>query len=56
VKYYHQFLERLADQVYVIPLYSDVNMLTVNTHVQGVIPNPNTAENTWNISDWSLTP
>lgn len=55
VKYYHQFLERLADQVYVIPLYADVNILTVNVHVQGIVPNPNTVENTWNISDWWLS-
>ena len=54
VKYYHQFLERLAAQVYIIPLYTDVNILTVNAHVRGIIPNPNTAENTWNISDWWL--
>ena len=55
VKYYSQFLQRMADQVYVIPLYTDVNILTVNTHVQGVIPNPNIDENTWNISDWWLS-
>lgn len=55
VQYYHQFLERMADQAYVIPLYTDVNILTVNTHVRGIIPNPNAAENTWNISDWWLS-
>ena len=52
ITYYHQFLERLATQLYIIPLYIDVNILTVNTHLQNVIPNPNAVANTWNISDW----
>ena len=49
---YHRFLERLANQDYVIPLYTDVNVLTIDAHAQGIIPNPDTAHNNWNISDW----
>jgi len=52
VKDYHQFLERLAAQVYILPLYTDVNILTIDGRAQEIIPNPNTANNTWNISDW----
>jgi peptide/nickel transport system substrate-binding protein len=52
IKFYHQFLERLADQVYIIPLYIGVNIMTVNEHIQNVIPNPNSSDNNWNISDW----
>ena len=52
VKFYHQFLERLADQVYIIPLYTEVNIMTVNEHVQNVLPNPNSSDNNWNIGDW----
>ena len=49
---YHQFLERLAAQVYNIPLYNELNILTVSTNVHNVIPNPNASDNTWNIADW----
>ncbi len=52
VKFYHQFLERLADQVYIIPLYTGVNSMTVSDKVQNVIPNPNVVANNWNISNW----
>ena len=52
IAYYHQFLERLAAQVYSIPLYSELNILTVSTSVHNVIPNPNQSDNTWNIADW----
>ena len=52
---YHRFLERLAQQVYVIPLYVESVVMTVDTHVQHVILNPNQALPTWNISDWSAT-
>ena len=49
---YRRFLERLASQVYLIPLYTAVNILVVNTGVRNVVGNPNTIENNWNIADW----
>ena len=49
---YHHFLERLAAQVYVIPLYTDVEIMTVSQRVQNVILNPNQFAPTWNIADW----
>lgn len=49
---YHQFLERLAAQVYSIPLYNELNILTISANVRNVIPNPNASDNTWNIADW----
>ncbi|MGB8346852.1 MAG: peptide ABC transporter substrate-binding protein [Ktedonobacteraceae bacterium] len=52
VAYYHQFLERLAAQVYSIPLYTELNFMTVSANVHNVIPNPNQPDNTWNIADW----
>ncbi|GAC1385316.1 MAG: peptide ABC transporter substrate-binding protein [Ktedonobacteraceae bacterium] len=55
VKFYHQFLERLASQVYIIPLYTDVNILTVSERMHNVIPNPNQFDNNWNIADWWTT-
>jgi peptide/nickel transport system substrate-binding protein len=51
---YRQFLEQLASQVYILPLYVGVNILTVNTRLQNVIPNPNTVANDWNVADWWL--
>lgn len=55
VRYYHQFLERLAGQVYVIPLYVGLNIMTANVQVQNVLPNPNAVADNWNISDWWLS-
>jgi peptide/nickel transport system substrate-binding protein len=52
VQDYHRFLERLASQVYLIPLYTAVNILVVNTSLRNVVGNPNTLENNWNIADW----
>lgn len=52
VQAYHQFLERLASQVYLIPLYTAVNILAVKTNLRNVVGNPNTVENNWNIADW----
>lgn len=49
---YHQFLERLAAQVYLIPLYTAVNVLLINTRVRNVVGNPDTVQNNWNIADW----
>jgi peptide/nickel transport system substrate-binding protein len=51
---YHRFLARLADQVYVIPLFSDTNRMTVDARVRNVVPNANPSVNTWNIGDWWL--
>jgi peptide/nickel transport system substrate-binding protein len=52
VQDYHRFLERLASQVYLIPLYTAVNILVVNTSLRNVVGNPNTLEINWNIADW----
>ena len=52
VQDYHRFLERLASQVYLIPLYTAVNILVVHTGVQNVVGNPNAVESNWNIADW----
>ena len=49
---YHRFLERLASQVYLIPLYTDVDILLVKTDVRNVTGNPNALANNWNIADW----
>ena len=54
VQAYHRFLTRLADQVYLIPLYTAVNLLVANTRLRNVTGNPDTAENNWNIADWWL--
>jgi peptide/nickel transport system substrate-binding protein len=51
---YHRFLQRLANQVYVIPLYTDTNSMTIAASVHNVIPNANPSMNTWNIADWWL--
>ena len=52
VQAYHRFLERLASQVYLIPLYTAVNILVVKKAVRNVLGNPNTLANNWNIADW----
>lgn len=49
---YHQFLERLASQVYLIPLYTAVNILLVNSSLRNIVGNPDTVQNNWNIADW----
>lgn len=49
---YHHFLERLAQQVYVIPLYTERTFMIANKHVENIIPNPNQAAPDWNIADW----
>jgi peptide/nickel transport system substrate-binding protein len=51
---YHRFLQRLANQIYVIPLYTDTNSMTIAASVHNVIPNANPSMNTWNIADWWL--
>ena len=55
VTYYHQFLARLAAQVYTIPLFTDLNIMAVSGRVQNIIPNPTQANTTWNIADWWVT-
>jgi peptide/nickel transport system substrate-binding protein len=49
---YHTFLQRLASQVYLIPLYIGLNIVILSTHAQNFLPNPNVLANNWNISDW----
>ena len=55
VHYYHQFLEQLANQVYLIPLYTEVNIVVVHDSVRNFLPNPNVITNNWNLSDWWLS-
>ena len=55
IKDYHQFLERIASQVYTIPLFTDLNIMVVSGRVQDIIPHPTEPDNTWNISDWWVT-
>jgi peptide/nickel transport system substrate-binding protein len=52
VQHYHRFLEQLASQVYLIPLYTEINIITVSTRTQNVLPNPDVLKNNWNIADW----
>ncbi len=52
VQDYHRFLEQLASQAYLIPLYTEVNIITVSNRVQNVLPNPDVLKNNWNIADW----
>ncbi len=49
---YHRFLQRLTEQGYVIPLYTEINIMVVSTRIQNVLPHPDQVENTWNIADW----
>jgi len=49
---YHRFLEHLASQVYLIPLYTDVNILVMKTNVRNGLGNPNALAANWNIADW----
>lgn len=49
---YHRFLAQLASQVYLIPLYTGINIITVSDRVQNVLPNPDVIKNNWNIADW----
>lgn len=53
---YHRFLERLAQQAYIIPLCLDETMMTVDSRAQGIIANPNQFALTWNIADWFVAP
>jgi peptide/nickel transport system substrate-binding protein len=52
IQAYHRFLERLASQVYLVPLYTAIDVLVVRAGVRNVVGNPNTADNNWNIADW----
>jgi peptide/nickel transport system substrate-binding protein len=51
---YHRFLQRLANQVYVIPLCTDTNSMTIDASVHNIILNANPSMNTWNIDEWWL--
>jgi peptide/nickel transport system substrate-binding protein len=50
---YHRFLQRMAQQLYIIPLCLDETVMTADARTQGIIPNPNQFALTWNIADWS---
>ncbi|HEY6540214.1 MAG TPA: peptide ABC transporter substrate-binding protein [Ktedonobacteraceae bacterium] len=52
VQDYHRFLEQLANEIYLIPLYTGINILTISNRVQNVQPNPDVLKNNWNIADW----
>lgn len=52
---YQRFLTRLNAQVYMLPLYCELNLLTVDAHLHNVFPDANPSLNTWNISDWWLS-
>ena len=52
IRYYHQFLERLASQQYILPLYTAVSIMTVDDRVHNIIPNADLTANDWNIADW----
>jgi peptide/nickel transport system substrate-binding protein len=49
---YHHFLHRLAEQAYVIPLYTEINIMVVAIRVQNVLPHPDQVANLWNSADW----
>lgn len=51
---YQRFLARLVQQVYIIPLYTEVNILLVKTNLRNIVGNPDTVKNDWNIADWWL--
>jgi len=54
-KYYNQAQERLADQVYWIPLFVRQNITIDNRSIVNYKPNPSSAGNTWNSWEWSKT-
>ncbi len=54
VQLYQRFLARLASQVYLIPLYTAVNIRVVNSRLRNAQGNPQTLANNWNIADWWL--
>ncbi|MGH2506448.1 MAG: peptide ABC transporter substrate-binding protein [Ktedonobacteraceae bacterium] len=49
---YQHFLARLVQEVYIIPLYTAVNVLIVKNNLRNIIGNPDTVKNNWNIADW----
>jgi peptide/nickel transport system substrate-binding protein len=49
---YRAFLDRLAAQVYIIPLYIGLNAVILGNRARNFLPNPNVLTNNWNISDW----
>lgn len=49
---YHRFLERLASQFYILPLYTGLTIMTVDTTVRNIIPSADLSASDWNIADW----
>lgn len=49
---YHRFLERLAAQVYTVPLFTEANIVTIKPGLHNVQSSANLYDNTWNIADW----
>lgn len=49
---YHRFLERLASQLYILPLYTGLNIMTVDNTVHDIIPSADLSASDWNIADW----
>lgn len=52
VQAYRRFLDRVVQQTYTIPLYTDITVIVLNRQVENMLPNPNQFALTWNISDW----
>lgn len=52
VRYYHQFLERLASQQYIIPLYTAISIMTVEASAQNIVSSADLTASDWNIADW----
>lgn len=52
---YQRVLTQLVQKVYIVPLYTAVNILIVKNTLRNVIGNPDTVQNNWNIADWWIT-
>jgi len=52
VRAYHQFLERLASQLYILPLYTDLTIMTIDSTVHDILPSADLTASDWNIADW----
>ncbi|HEY7127952.1 MAG TPA: peptide ABC transporter substrate-binding protein [Ktedonobacterales bacterium] len=49
---YVDLLKHIVDQVYTIPMYLRPNVTLTSTNVANYFPNPTSAGNEWNLSDW----
>lgn len=49
---YQRFLARLVQEVYVVPLYTALDILIVRHGLENIVGNPDTVKNNWNIADW----